>query len=509
MKRSTGKMLLCLAIFTLSLGLISNVEISVKAESHGFQQFSIQEAINNATSGDTIPVPAGIYQESIIVNKTLTISGANASTTIIQMDNANVVEIVANGVYFSGFTVRNGADGIRVSASNCTITDNVVFNNTIGITLEGSSNNLVSNNTVVDNKRAGIGAGIFLERSANNTVRDNWVLNNGEGIYVRGSDHNILESNFIFNNTKTGICLMNIDSTFSTYYNIIRDNIIKSGSCYGIDFWSVNYNMIFNNTLEKNSMGLSITSSSNNSIFHNNLITNFFQVYSVNSSNIWSDGFEGNYWSNYVGVDLHSGPYQNESSSDGIGDTPFHILRDNPDRYPLMKPYPWAPHDIGITAIVMSKTVIEQGHNASISVIVFNYGSNTENFNTTIYVNATILTTFTNTVLASRNSTIFTFRWNTTGWAYGNYTISAEITQVPNETDTTDNTRSIGTVAVTVQGDFNGDGVVDYGDVELMRQAWQSRQSQPNYNPNLDFNMNGIINIADAAIIGLNWQRHT
>ncbi|MEM2569530.1 MAG: hypothetical protein QXT67_06305, partial [Candidatus Bathyarchaeia archaeon] len=47
----------------------------------------------------------------------------------------------------------------------------------------------------------------------------------------------------------------------------------------------------------------------------------------------------GNYWSDYTGADLYSGPYQNMTGSDGLGDAPYIIDADNRDRYPLMKPY--------------------------------------------------------------------------------------------------------------------------------------------------------------------------
>jgi hypothetical protein len=57
--------------------------------------------------------------------------------------------------------------------------------------------------------------------------------------------------------------------------------------------------------------------------------------------NTWDDGYPsgGNYWSDYAGVDLFSGPYQNQTGSDGIGDTPYFIRANNTDNYPLMNPY--------------------------------------------------------------------------------------------------------------------------------------------------------------------------
>jgi len=44
----------------------------------------------------------------------------------------------------------------------------------------------------------------------------------------------------------------------------------------------------------------------------------------------------GNYWDDYNGADLFSGQYQNETGSDGIGDTAYTIDVNNQDNYPLM-----------------------------------------------------------------------------------------------------------------------------------------------------------------------------
>ncbi|MDH5449556.1 MAG: hypothetical protein OEX77_01465 [Candidatus Bathyarchaeota archaeon] len=58
------------------------------------------------------------------------------------------------------------------------------------------------------------------------------------------------------------------------------------------------------------------------------------------SVNIWDNGYPsgGNYWTHYTGIDLSSGPYQNETDGDGIGDTSYLIDDNNQDKYPLMTP---------------------------------------------------------------------------------------------------------------------------------------------------------------------------
>jgi hypothetical protein len=92
-----------------------------------------------------------------------------------------------------------------------------------------------------------------------------------------------------------------------------------------------------------NNQGIGVNDSSYNYIYHNNFISNTVQVSSSLSTNTnsWDNGYPsgGNYWSDYTGVDLKSGPNQDQSGSDGIGDTPYIIDIVNNDSYPLMGPF--------------------------------------------------------------------------------------------------------------------------------------------------------------------------
>jgi hypothetical protein len=77
--------------------------------------------------------------------------------------------------------------------------------------------------------------------------------------------------------------------------------------------------------------------------------------------NVWDDGYPsgGNYWSDYTGADVKSGPNQDLPGSDGIGDTPYIIDANNTDRYPLMNPYGTPPpltYNLTITATVGGTT---------------------------------------------------------------------------------------------------------------------------------------------------------
>ena len=113
------------------------------------------------------------------------------------------------------------------------------------------------------------------------------------------------------------------------------------------------FHTLVDNTLTDSQVGVWITESSHdNRIFHNNFINNKYSVFGsedATSVTQWDNGYPsgGNHWSNYDGVDIYSGVYQNETGSDGIGDTPYVFVVENEtlftDKYPLMENVPVIP----------------------------------------------------------------------------------------------------------------------------------------------------------------------
>jgi parallel beta-helix repeat protein len=121
--------------------------------------------------------------------------------------------------------------------------------------------------------------------------------------------------------------------------NVTIENMNITAFYVGIVLLSSSNNSVSgNNITANNEDGIVLDSSSNNTIYHNSFINNTGQVYSVGSTIVWDDGYPsgGNYWSNYNGTDSCSGPYQNETGFDWIGDSPYVIDQNNTDRYPLM-----------------------------------------------------------------------------------------------------------------------------------------------------------------------------
>jgi parallel beta-helix repeat protein len=104
----------------------------------------------------------------------------------------------------------------------------------------------------------------------------------------------------------------------------------------GINIDGYNLSLINNNTIRDTQTGIYITSSKNNTIYHNNFINNINNAYD-DLSNFWDDGYTngGNYWDDYMGVD---------SNDDGLGDTPHNIPGNgNLDNYPIYNPITESP----------------------------------------------------------------------------------------------------------------------------------------------------------------------
>jgi parallel beta-helix repeat protein len=280
---------------------------------------TIQAAINSANSGDTILVAPDIYYENVVVNKTVSLLGEDRDATIIDGGGTSAaVSITSNGVTISNFTMQHSTTGIYIyQSSNSTVTQNNIHSSSSGITLSRSNGNILTDNEISNNTWAGIG----LAWSNSNTITDNDIHSNN--IY--------------------GITLQ-----FSSNYNTISGNNIYLNA-YGISQISSNYNTIVGNNIYSNGgmlwlpntwlrIGIDLVGSSYNRVFHNNFINN--TAYVGTQINYWDDGYPsgGNYWSDYNGTDFYGGPSQNETGSDGIGDTPFNLNLVNKDRYPLMGP---------------------------------------------------------------------------------------------------------------------------------------------------------------------------
>ena len=259
----------------------------------------IQDAIDNASEGDTVYVKERTYYENLIINKTINLIGENQQTTIIDGNNlGNGLEIHEPNVTVSGFRIKNcnkdDYSGIKIFSSknqifNCTILDN--YN---GITIWYEYDNITIYNC---------------------NITSNYI----SGIFICNSDNCIISSCNIYSNTNYGIIICE----YSSNNKFIGCNI--SYNWRGIYFYS----------------------SANNNIIYNNYFNNTYNAYDY-GYNIWNisktSGLNfvgnsylgGNYWSDYNGEDL---------DDDGLGDTntPYNCkgnIINGGDELPLVLPLP-------------------------------------------------------------------------------------------------------------------------------------------------------------------------
>jgi len=419
---------------------------------------------------------------STIDNIIYTITGDIYDSVVVERDN-----IVIDG---AGYTIQGLGTGT-------------------GIDLSGRNNVAVKNTNIKNSIR-----GINLWDSDNNAIYGNNVTNNDDGIWLLGgSSYNTIFENNVKDNRNVGIGLFH----HSTSYNIIYGNNISANYNIGIWLEYSSYNQIYGNNITNSYFGVYLYACSSNLLHHNNFVNNVGQASNTESSNIWDDGYPsgGNYWSDYTGNDIYSGPYQNETYGDGIGDTPYVIDGANRDLYPLMNPVFWLPqpwylHDVVVTNVIVPKTVVCQGYGLNMSITTANHGIYTETFDVTVYANETIIATLNDTTLTNGTFATTTFTWNTSGCAKGNYTIVAVAETVPGEIFTADNTYVDSLVAVAMVGDINADGKVDVKDVFKVAKAYgsygpdflyPSSPPHPNWNAVCDINNDKKVDVKDYYIV--------
>jgi len=110
--------------------------------------------------------------------------------------------------------------------------------------------------------------------------------------------------------------------------------------------------------------------------------------------------------------------------------------------------YAFGSHDVSITSVTPSSTEAYSGQTVNVTVVAKNEGS-FGTFDVSTYYDSTLIGTQTVTDLPQDEEKTLTFSWDTTDVPGGYYTISANATIVPGETDTADNSFIDGTIKIT------------------------------------------------------------
>ena len=213
---------------------------------------TIQSAIIAANPGDTISVCPGTYNESVTIDRTLTLLGAQNGVDARTRSGANEsiinaacspVQIVADNVILDGFTVQGSTmtdpctiAGIYMNPGGFgfdggfKIRNNIIQNNIIGIEMDNTGvlaasldHNLIQNN---NNPGPDGGTGIDTNFGANNIVIDSnkFVGNTNTAVGNFGGGSNLTFSNNEFDSNRRAFGLFNVTSS------VIKNNNIHNST---------------------------------------------------------------------------------------------------------------------------------------------------------------------------------------------------------------------------------------------------------------------------------------
>lgn len=316
---------------------------------------TIESAIANASNGDTIFVRDGTYEgpvnQTLVINKQLSIVGESAEDTVIRLRPAyNESWIFATAFY-------DYSDAIAINAENCKLYNlKIVIQNPGGtISAKGNGLQIIGTNIttgsstgieitgsyckVIDNTMLG---SVTINGTFNEVARNsvdyiytygsfNLIRNNTCGLLgLYNSTNNVFLANRIWTSSRG---YSGVDLTWSSNNFFYKNQI--SGFSSGFRFWFSNDNTIVANPVADSLLAsLNFGGSSGNIIRQNNFVDNpswirgyvydqysdpnYRSAYSnmTVSANTWDDGSNGNFWGNYNGTD---------ANGDGIGDTPYII----------------------------------------------------------------------------------------------------------------------------------------------------------------------------------------
>ncbi len=326
-----------------------------------------------------------MVKTSSLVNKTLVIGillifiliniNTSISINLLKKSYNTISYTPHDPIYINGnyeFTSENGVTGGSGLITDPYIIEGWEINASSdhGITIEDTNKCFEIRNCYIHSGGSS-NDGIVFYHVYYGAINSSIISNNRYGIFFRDYDfyegedssYNKIFKNTLTNNKNDGI---NFEHTLSGYhsYNLIFLNDISYNNRHGIYMIMSDHNQIFsNNFISNTKMGVNLTKCMGggiyNSVYHNNFIDNSDEDSQASawwtSYNDWDDGYPsgGNFWNDYDGLDEYSGPYQNISGSDGIGDTPYELHYDewyqyevDYDFYPLMNPWGGNLHPI-------------------------------------------------------------------------------------------------------------------------------------------------------------------
>ena len=288
LKISIGKLIYLPILFLALLGILFFFDNFVEAKTiyvdddGGKEYIKIQEAVDNASNGDSVFVYNGNYNENIFINKSISLIGESNEKTIITSTDDDFRSKVIYGnscnIKINNFLIENGSYGIYLENSNNSIIENnVIRNSTNGIEFFYCNFCTVQNNYGIQRDYF-----IVVDSSTNNKIINNSCYKGDVGISIRNSQENNISYNII--NSPDLICL----SLSRSNNNFIYFNNFNNSPSWGISIYRSKDNEIINNIISNCYIGISLTECGNNKIQNNKFINISGEDIKIEKSTWWS-----------------------------------------------------------------------------------------------------------------------------------------------------------------------------------------------------------------------------
>jgi parallel beta-helix repeat protein len=208
----------------------------------------IQYAIDNASDNDIIYVYSGIYNENIVINKSISLIGQDRDTTkILGANGTEIIRLQDCSVELTGFTIEkfneiNDVGIILTDCWNCYIHKNKVIYCGTGLLMGDTDSTVISNNTIFN-----CTTGMFISVIANITITHNRIEGNGKGsgIELWGVAFGILYKNYITRNSimnySLGLDLFGAWSVFIQQNNFLGNAQDAAFMLSFLNKWNQNY----------------------------------------------------------------------------------------------------------------------------------------------------------------------------------------------------------------------------------------------------------------------------
>lgn len=346
------KILTLMAVFII---IFLTIPISIKAE-----HVSLQKIIEQANPGSTIYVASGVYDETIVIDKPLTIIGEHGVQFNVTSKEP-IFKIVADDVTIQNikinYTGQSNEAAIFVNSDRNTLRQLEIYSVNTAIYLEDADENVIeqitifgdgtlptqqrsraidlweaNSNTIHNVEIQHAEDGIYIENGENNTIHSNIVTDSRYGYHLMFTKNSELYDNESYYNI-SGMMIMGTKGTKAHHNKLlynqknvqslglllfdVKDATIEENDIgynrIGIVVEDAKSNTLKNNDVHHNFIGLQFKRATENQIYHNEFNANVMQGQAEESMD---NKTNENYWSDHSGFDI---------TGDGKSDLPYSI----------------------------------------------------------------------------------------------------------------------------------------------------------------------------------------